>query len=589
MSVSISERFAKTCQVVFHNNYDTCGTITRSSIDYLTPADLESLFAPGGVFADLEAWFKTAFEMKACGTKVNGMYDWIMSGSQRREGGVSGIDRKSRPRNPSLLFPFILGLQESVINTEYWAISNGWANSAYTEEVTGPLDAGDKALGAAGDRIIRVVSRYGVDLDEKWFQDRDRIFVMGRSSIGVAQNGQWKVLASAVAADKSYVDVLMVSENAGSSQPYATAPTSGLVLIGVNNVNDFEKWCNNRPNYDGKKEVPFWWQTIRRTRCVDQNYKEFYARLNTSGVNEAFKRFGDLDLAQRNAQDEQNYQRHFVNAFFFQKPISANQTLANWESLDTISTPTGFSIDPGTGGAIVAKRAAFIGVVEQHRACDRYRDLQNNKLNFYEFLQENYNLMRARKTHYGSCTEIDWYCDNSYAALLITAYTEYLKKEYGSSNVQFPIDITKTMDNNLGFAWRTIMVKFPAGLKINIITHEFFDDLRDAFRVESVESAGINLWALDWRGIYWSQIASNRKQHRIGDLTDLAPIDKDWGCVMETLTKEITLNSETGAVVCECPSNNILITNIRDDVPDTTGRSATAGGSYSDLLSYGAQ
>jgi hypothetical protein len=229
--------------------------------------------------------------------------------------------------------------------------------------------------------------------------------------------------------------------------------------------------------------------------------------------------------------------------------------------------------------------------VEQLRACDRYRDLQNNKLNFYEFLQENYNIMRARKTHYGpnAGKRIDWFTDNSYASLLITAYVDYWKKELGSSNVQFPIDPFKTVDNEAGFAWRTFSVKFPAGLEINIVTHEFFDDLRDAFRTESMESAGINLWCLDWNSIYWSQIASNRKQHRIGDLNDLAPIDKDWGCVMETLTKEITLNSETGAVCVECPSTSLLVCNVRDDVPDTNGRSATAGGSYSDLLTYGAQ
>jgi hypothetical protein len=585
MSVKISERFAKTCQTVFHNNYDTCGTITRSSIDYLTPSDLESLFAPGGTFADLEAWFKTSIEMKACGTRVNGMYEWIMSGADRSR--MKGLmNTRKVQKNPSLLFPFILGLQESVINTEYWYISTGQANSAYTAEVTGPLDADDKALGAAGDRVIRVKSRYGVEMDEKWFRDRDRIFVLGRSGIGVAQSGQWKVLASATAADKSYVDVLMTSENAGSSQPYDTAPTSGVVLIGVNNVNDFEKWCNNRPNYDGKKEVPFWWQTIRRTRCIDSQYKEFFARLTTSNVNEAFKRFGDLPLAERNAQDERNYQRHFVNAFFFQKPISANQTVSGWESLESISTPSGYSIDPGMGGKVIAKRANFIGVVEQHRACDRYRDLQNNKLNFYEWLDENYRLMRARKSHYGSCSEIDWYTDSVFASLLITAYTEYLKKEYGSTNVQFPVDITKTMSNELGFAWRTIMVKHPAGLKINIVTHEFFDDLRDAFKTESVESAGINLWAIDWQGIYWAQLANNRRSHKIGDLNDLSPIDKDWGCVMETLTQEITLVSETGTVVVTCPNNSTIITNIRDDVPDTTGRSSTGGGSYTDIMTY---
>jgi hypothetical protein len=584
MSVKISERFAKTCQVVFHNNYDTSGTITRSSIDYLTPADLESLFAPGGTFADLEAWFKTSIEMKACGTKVNGMYEWIMSGSDRtRMKGLLNTQKKEK--NPSVMFPFILGLQESVINTEYWYIDTGYANSAYTAESTGPLTAEELALGAASDRIIRVKSRYGVEANELWFRDRDVIFVLGRHSTGIAQIGQWKVLASAEAADKSYVDVLVVSQNSGSSAAYAAAPTAGVVLIGVNNVNDYEKWCNNRPNYDGKKHVPFWWQTMRRTRRIDSQYKEFLARLTTSNVNEAFKRFGDLTIAQRNAQDEQNYQRHFVNAFFFQKGLP-NQTVSGWESLETISTPTGYSIDPGQGGKVVAKRANFKGVLEQLRECDRVRDLQNNKLNFYEWLDENYRLVRARKSHYGSCTEIDWLTDSVFASLLITAYTDYLKKEYGSTNVQFPIDITKTVTNELGFVWRTIAVKHPAGIKINIITHEFFDDLRDALRVEGTESMGINLWAIDWQGVYWAQLGSNRRTHKVGDLNDLAPIDKDWACVMETLTQEVTLHSESGTAVVACPSNSTAILNVRDEVPDTTGRSSTAGGSYTDLITY---
>jgi hypothetical protein len=585
MSVKISERFAKTCQVVFHNNYDTSGTITRSSIDYLTPSDLESLFAPGSVFADLEAWFKTSIEMKACGTKTNGMYDWIMSGADRsRMKGLLHVQKKEK--NPSYLFPFILGLQESVINTDYWYISTGYANSAYTAEVTGPFVSAELALGAAGDRIFRVKSRYGAEANELWFRDRDRIFVIGRSAIGVAQIGQWKVLASAEATDKTYVDVLCVSENAGSSQPYDTAPTTGVIIIGVNNVNDYEKWCNNRANYDGKKHVPFWWQTMRRTRQVDQLYKEYYARLTTTNVNEAFKRFGDLTLAQRNAQDEQNYQKHFCNAFFFQKAISASQTVAAWESLDSISTPTGFSIDPGTGGKVVAKRANFKGVVEQLRECDRYRDAQGSRLNFYEWLDENYRLMRARKSHYGSCTEIDWYTDQITASLMITAYTAYLKNEYGSTNVQFPVDITKTMENDMGFAWRTIIVKYPAGLKINIVTHEFFDDLRDALKTESKESMGINLWAIDWQTIYWAQLGSNRKVHKVGDLNDLAPVDKDWACVMEALTTEVTLHSESGTVVCSCPNNSIMISNLADSVPDTTGKNSVSGGSYLDLITY---
>lgn len=587
MAIKVSDRFAKTCQVVYASSYDTCGTITRSSIDYLTPSTLESLFAPGGVWADLEAWFKTAFEMAACGTRVNGMYNWIMANADRTQM-KSLLQTEKVEKNPAVVWPFVMANQESVINIEYWYISTGGAQSGYTAAVTGPLTAGDLALGVAGDRWLRIKSRYGVELDEKFFTPKAVLYVLGRSGIGVAERGQWKILASEVAADRLSVDVLVTSENSGSSQPYAAAPTSGIVLIGINNVNDFEKFCSNRANFDGRKRVPFWFQTRRRSRCIDQQYREWYARLTTSNVNEAFKQFGDIPLAERNRQDEEHDQREFVNSFFFQKPIGPNQTLANWKSLGDILTPTGFSVDPGTGAQYVSKRANWVGVVEQLRDCDRYRDLQGMVLNFYEWLDINYQLMRARKSMYGSCREIDWFCDNPYAANLITAFTEYLKKEFGSTNIQFPVDIQSPIAKDFGFTWRSFEVKFPAGLRINIVTHEFFDDLRDAYKTEGIESAGINLWALDWgqKGIFYSMLATNRKSWTVGDIKDLSRIDKDYACVMESFTKEITMTSETGAPVVRCPNNSLIITNIADRIPDTNGKSSVSGGSYSDLTSY---
>src|SRR5437879_2594415 len=52
---STSNRFQETpCKVVVSNNYDTHGTITRASIAHLTPSQLEDLFRPSGLFADMD-------------------------------------------------------------------------------------------------------------------------------------------------------------------------------------------------------------------------------------------------------------------------------------------------------------------------------------------------------------------------------------------------------------------------------------------------------------------------------------------------------------------------------------------------------
>lgn len=571
MAVSISERFAETCSVVHSNNYDTCGTITRANIAYLTPTQLQDLFSVGGLWAEIDAWFKTAIEMKACGTRTYSMYDWIMSSARRDQSVMLQTIKKTS--SVSLLQPFIFGKQASVINTDYWAISAGYANSAYTAAVTGPLSAGDKATGAAGDRVIRITSPYGVDLDDKWFNPGTRIYTITRTN-SVIGNGQWEVLARATAADNSYTDVLITSLNAGSAAAYNAAPTAGLVVIGVNNVNDFEKWCYNLPNWDPNKMVPFWIQTFRRSRCVDSEYMKFYNRLRTSGANEAFKQFGDLDMAQRNAQDELENKKRFVNHFFFSKSLNANQTLTLWQSLPDITTPSGFSVDPGTGGKLIAKRAENIGVLEQLRRCDRVRDLLGHQLNFYEWLDENYRIMRARESNGKTVTDIDWYTDSITAANLQTGFLTYWKQE-SLEQLQLTMDINKV--SSIGMKYMSFTAKFPAGVRINIIIDRFFDDFRSAHKAQGQEQAGVMLLCLDigkGGSIYWSQLASNRKSFTVGDLNDLAKIDKDWACVMETVTREQTLISDTGTVVVECPQENLWIWGMADAVPIMTGKTA---------------
>lgn len=574
MAITISDRFAEQCSVVSSTSYDTCGSFTRAQLNYLTPSDLEAIYTANGKWNETAPWFKTAIEMKACGTPVVSMYEWIMGNQRFGKGKMLGSTPVSG--STSLMHPFILGKQSSVLNTEYWYISGGAAQSAYTAGVTGPLTSGDLATGVAGDRYVRIQTRYGVDLDSKIFNPGTVIHILSRSGSFV-EDGAWKVLASALATDGSYVDVLITSQNAGSSAPYKAAPTAGLVIIGRNNVADVEKWCFNLPNWDPRKMVPFWIQTSRRSRCVDSEYIKAFDSLRNGG-NEAFKMFGDIDMAERNRQDELEDRKRFVHDFFFNKPINEHQTLGDWQNLDDITTPTGFSVDPGTGGKVMGKKANFIGVLEQLRRCDRLFDLTGQKLNFYEFLDELYRIKRAREANGRVVTDIDVWTDSVMASNMETAALTYWKNE---SLDQARINIEYGESKDLGISWRSFRVKRPAGVRINIITDNFFDDFRDANKTENQEQVGSILAILDiGKSIYWAPIRSNKKTFTVGQLSDLAKIDKDWACVLETVTQEKTLISDTGTAIVECPQENLWIWGIGDGVPIMTGPTADTGNMY---------
>jgi hypothetical protein len=390
------------------------------------------------------------------------------------------------------------------------------------------------------------------------------------------------------------VDILVTDENSGSSSPFFDVATTGasgkegVLIPGINNVNDFERWCHNRPNIDPNKLVPFWYQTYRETRCVDAEYLEVFERLLVA--NPAFATFQNMPMAERNAQDEHEAQKAFVNAFFFQKPLNANQTLALWESLPDINTFTEVDLAPGLGGKLKAKRANWIGVVEQLRACGRVKDLHGNPLNLIEFFKEIRAIAKARRSQGRKVTEIDVWMSELMREQFSKSMIAYYKSIFGTDNVQFNFEMGKA-NLDLGITFDQYTVLYPSNVKINIISDEFFDDWYDeGLAVDNALAMAHNLILILDIGkpgpqggtIYYAQIAANRKTYGTARIEELARLDKNFRCVMETTSATQTLQSETGLPIVECPFNSLWIEGVKLAPPDHEG----TDGDSSDLYTY---
>lgn len=624
--VVISERFTKQCSPVVSTNYDTCGSVTRATVAHLSPSDLDAIFSPGGLFADLDAWFKHQIEMRACGVRVNSMYDWIMANADRSTyraalSGTRGV------KTESLMHPFILGSQETVLNPVYWKVvagaagSVGIAASASTVATLATQTASFLARGTPGDgvagtvnpdgikkedgstawaydtsgvRWIRVTNRFGIPVDTGLFLPRQTIHIFNQSAGGVSLQGQWKILGVATGTTddgNDAIDLAVVGENAqfpDGHQQYDSTPNAtlkGVVVHGINNVDDFEKWCHNRTTLDPRKRVLFWIQTRRNSRCVDSEYRKVFRRLLTS--NPAFREFGDLDMAERNRQDEAADQREFVHAFFFNKPISTNQTQALWQSLEPIYTVEGNGIKLGLGSKLVGRRANFVGVKEQLRECGRVFDLMNQPLRIEEWLDLNYNIKRARETGLNGkkVTSIDWWTNSQYRALFQQAYVEYAAAKWGDQ-ARWNFEYNKVAEAGMIFDRYTF--QYPGGVEIHLMSNDFFDDFLDQFADQGITSRGNLLLALDigkpgpnGGSIFYSLLAANRATYMSADLATQARLDSTMRCVLKQVSVEQTLMSETGTVVVTCPLHNAWIEGISLVKPIATGKSLSP--SYSDL------
>ena len=624
--------------VAIWNNYDTCGTMTRADIGVAEAGDLDSIFTSSSAaemgkttarYRDMESLLTTQMELKTCGGRQYGMYDWLMSSATSM--GANLTERKISG-GASEIEPFILAAQKDIIKDDYWLVTHIMNFQYKYETNANPASGGSStassavsALAAASPApaekqvILRVKAAGNNPNATGYFPAKTTISLFakgGVNSLGVAYRLSFRVDQALTDTNATAIDLvctflggwgggqdLTESDMFGASGEDDLAPgkvlsliskyqspasevtatgvgSNAIVTIGVNNINDFEHWCHNRPALNTRKHVPFWYQTSRHTLCVSEFYKEWLER--TMRTNAYFNKFGDVSLAERNAQLGLMHQKEWCNSFFFGQPISDKQKLTTYKELDVINSVATSSNDWGSDieSAPISYRANALGVYAQLAHTNRVQDKAGAAFDLKNFLEVDiFNMVRSRKDQGKPADSIDVFTDSKTAKNIFNAMMKYYINESGGSNgsggsLRVNYDVTNQNISNLGFYAQSYRLHYPAGVTLNVITNEFFDDLVNVHKTAEVDltantgsegSLGRFLMVLDLGGgIYPGIIASNRVVHKTGDLNDLAKSDASYACVMANPTKETTLNSTTWTAIVECPSDNLIVENFAD-------------------------
>lgn len=617
------------------NSYASCGTITRSNVGLAAPADLDDIFKSSGNYRDMTHLLTTQMELATCGARQYGMYDWLMSGA-KSVGNL--VNTKKIQGSGFEVDPFILASQKDVIKDNYWVVDR-----IYTRQYKVAPDSGTTLvdphadeqllLAPAGSSVgadnkdyniikVHVPSNGNQPIAASYFAPGMHFHTFIKDATGSAYRLEWKVIQavggsaqiqSGTAQD--YIDIeadfvggwgngasikkgtaagdwnadfkvgSSVSANALSFK--LSKAQGGICVIGSNNVSDFEKWCENRPALNTLKHVPFWFQTSRYSLCVDQFYKEWLERMMRS--NAYFQKFGDVPLAERNKQLGLQFQKEWVNQFFFGQPLNG-QTLAGYqgtlEQINSYSPTSQAELNSGMENKFISYRANATGIYRQLHEAGRVDDRQGTTLNLETHLFDKlFEVVRSRKDQGKPADSVDVFTDSATARQIFKAMIDYYKQEGGNNfNIQYDM-----AQKNLfgGFYTQSYMLHHPAGVQMNIITNEFFDDMVTTAKLGDTRnylgngsggagtpaatadgSAGRFLMILDLGGgIYPGIIDSNRVVHTTGELEDLAKVNKDYACVMRNPTKEVTLNSQTWTAIVECPLDNLIIENFNDTKP----------------------
>lgn len=552
MLANMAAGFSDQCSVAVGNAYDTTGTLTKGSLKRLSPTAIAALYSTSGSYHELRDLLKTQIEMKACGTRRNSLYEWVMSSNKP---GLSALlTKQGIMRGGSLIQPFILAKQRSVINSDYWYASANSSKATYdatTSPILTGVDSGSRVLG-----VKSVFGGSGLDLTGQYFLPGKYVYQLSSVS-SAATITQWKIVQAGVnSQDSTVVDVEVVQTQKTSGEiTSSTTSAAGLLIAGPNNIHDVEAWCRNMVSTVDTKLVPFWLQTMRDARRVDDQYLEVFQKLMAD--NEYYRTFLDLPTAERNRQDEIRSQKEFLNAFFHGTAISSNQTLASWGSLSAITAASNAYGTSGegawTGGQTVGYRANMIGVIPQLHACGRVVDSAETEIDIKTWLETSiYDVYRSRESLGYTTDTIDV---GMSATSMINFQTEYIS--YGKEKTGDIVRINLDGDSGVsefGFPFQRFRLFKPASVKLAIYTDPYFDDFASAASTASVANIGNRAYTLDiGRSIYPAIVASKRVQHKTGDLADLAKIDATYACRMENPTTSTTLTSKTVTAIVECP------------------------------------
>jgi hypothetical protein len=575
------------CLPAIGTNIESCGAVTACDAKVVTSGDLASIYGSNDTnYRILGNLIAADFVGKAVGVRQNGLYDFLQA--NKRVMGGKRLSVQQVAGGVWELSPFIKMGRKRQVNSEYWTARVVAATGA-TPSQTADLD-------------LKIYSQSSIPADSRWFPNGLRIFVSGKNAgagdpaVGDTTYRLAFVVKAYVSSGSdgngAFVRITVTPQNAGSvfaaagnaaaTQAKAKIPASlaadallGLVVRGTPNVSDYESHCAEIPGINNNQLLPFWIETTRYSICEDELTQKYLSALRDS--NPFFKQFGDVETVELNRQIIEDFQRRHANSFFFNKPLNANQTLANYNNLPAINVAAG-SLNLAVDGRCIGRKANATGIYEQLGECGRVYDMEADTLDLNKLFNTLYRLQREREAAGTKADIIELFTDSFYANQFIIGMVNYFKAKYGSDVFRLTMQLNQGGEQGpFGFRFYRFTLDYPQ-VELRIVTHRMFDDMLAAHKAAGFETAGRMMWAIDWQNVYQGIIDSNSVTNKTGDLKQLAAVDDSYSCVMKVPSRTTKLTSTTYTAVLEAETTSFVLENLGPAAP--IGNSTNNGSYY---------
>lgn len=543
-------------------NADPCGgSLTKASVKPLT---MDLIEAMGDIEYNQERLLARMLESRAVGVVQNTLEDLL--NSRIRKVHKNELQSKN-VQMQSIIAPFKYRRRERNFKSGDFNVDSGTATPG----------AGSNGIPASS---WRITVNLGYAQFQSPLQDIERYFLPGNYLNIEHEDGSnnklttvHKIVAAGVGttANTAIVDIAALFNdtdwgNLTSGQKAVYQPVHGLISLLTNNVSDYESWCYNQPTNNNNELVVDWIQTTRFSRCTTKEFEEQLIRILNGEVNSFQKNFKVLEVAKRNKQMREEYNRQLMNTVFYGQRISQyqvdNLAAANFEKLEAVT-------DPEDPTSILEYKAGAVGIRTQLAENGRVVDLQGGTINLDDFFEWLYFVRRHRRLDNMEHDVIDMFTDRKTKDKWDQTIIRWLKARYGSEITRY-VESGKTLVDGTNFVQFDYTVyDIPNHhFRLAIFTHAFFDDRIDAMS-PGHKNIGRQIWVIDWFDIYRGLISTNTaKREYKGETT--ANANSTWSCVMKMNTKYFDLESETWCVEIGDYNRHLIVENFADACPSLT-------------------
>jgi hypothetical protein len=533
---------------------DSCGcAVTRANIKAMTPSDFEA-----------DYWMETgmsrvvanAKEARMTGVSQRALTDLFLSRM------VPLKQTNLTPNGGSVIAPFVYLPQQHRVNSNYFVITSGNVHPA----------AGIGAIPASAYQLIIIneSSQFASPLVglQNYFLPGRYLVAMYKDATNTGRTVQFKILTSAnanfggveralVSVQPNVVDATWVGYTAPQKLVYQ--PTHGLVVPLANSISNYESWCDQEVAENTYKLKAFWFQTIRRTHCYND---EYVAAMNAPLLDDFFKKFRQVPLAQQKKRQFALAERAWYNTIWFGDKIDNNQTVPTYTDLPKV-------YDPANPSCLLEYKANTLGIQTQLAECGRKVDFQGGPLDLDLLKEALYSLKRTRSAGGADIQRIEAWTDRYTAHNILTIMVQYYKDTYGWDVTRFYQPKQELVFDGQ-VLWNYNVYDFPdEGVQLVVVTDTFFDDYLAAFPTAD-KDMGRYLWMIDWSDINIGLAGSKSVTRQTNVADDL------YNCIITPVVNHYQLYSETIAIVVQDPNRHLIYNNFSNDCPTITANTCSS-------------